>query len=464
MQLSRFVVTYDSGQEDEHILYNVLSDRYAGVNDATLELLRRFDAGELPTDHDEVEIARELESQGFVVEGREVDDRRLREHLASVAQGIPGTMYVTLMPTLRCNLACTYCFQNEHPTFNSMEAETEEATLEFILRKVDEAATPKLVVCYFGGEPLTRKDFVLRTAKVLHTSMAARGGTFGWEIITNGVNLDRPFVEELKRFGDGWIKITLDGDKETHDQARVFHNGKGSFDVILANLAEVASHVRLVIGGNYFPDQEESYMRLVQRLQDMGIASKLEGIGFKPVEDTVFKPAEDIAAAEKGSCAGCRSGAKEESESIVRIGRLLRKKNLGSTRNLVLDKNPAPCELHWDNSFTVDPDGLVYKCPVVAGRSEVAVGSVSGGALREAPLVELRPWEQCGDCAYLPICVGGCLGSQYLKTGRRDQVSCKKEVFEATFRERIPRRYLEELGAAAWVSAQEAPPAGRDPH
>ena len=93
---------------------------------------------------------------------------------------------------------------------------------------------------------------------------------------------------------------------------------------------------------------------------------------------------------------------------------------------------------------------LVYKCPAVAGRPEVAIGSVTNESLRGAPLLELRPWEQCGDCAYLPVCVGGCLGGQYLKTGRRDQVNCKKEWFEASFREAVPRRYLAELADTPW--------------
>jgi len=41
--------------------------------------------------------------------------------------------------------------------------------------------------------------------------------------------------------------------------------------------------------------------------------------------------------------------------------------------------------------------------------------------------------------------VGGCLGGKFLKTGRRDQVACKKEMFAASFRETVVRRYLAEF-------------------
>lgn len=206
-------------------------------------------------------------------------------------------------------------------------------------------------------------------------------------------------------------------------------------------MAEVAGAVRLRIGGNFLPGQEASYARLVQQLDDAGVLAKLDAIRFKPVQPT--------AANGGATCTTCASSSKDEGEALIRLDRLVRGKRR-AVRSDTLDGLPNVCELHWDNQFVVDPNGLVYKCPAVAGRPEVAVGSVTGGALRGAPLLELRPWEQCGDCAYMPVCVGGCLGGKYLETGRLDQVNCKKEWFEATFSQRVPRRYLEELSAAPW--------------
>jgi hypothetical protein len=52
-----------------------------GIDDAVLELMRRLDAGALPEDGDEADVAREFSAQGFLVEDRAVDDRGLREHL-----------------------------------------------------------------------------------------------------------------------------------------------------------------------------------------------------------------------------------------------------------------------------------------------------------------------------------------------------------------------------------------------
>lgn len=443
MHLSRFLVTYESVRADEHVLYDVLADRYVGVNSATLDSIARITSPQGSEDEDDRAVAADLAAQGFLVAGRAHDDRRLREHLARVARGEPGVMSITLMPTLACNLACSYCFQKGSPAYNTMSRETEEQAIEFILRKVDEAGTPHLRLEYFGGEPLARKDVVLRTAEILSRSMAARGGSFSWHIITNGVSLDRPFVDAMKRFGPGGVKVTLDGDKETHDQARVYRSGKGTFDVIFENLVAVAGHVELDVGGNFLPGQQASYERLVQRLEGAGVLAQLHAIKFKPAQET--------AANDLGTCAGGCGSAKEESETLVALDRLIRKKRPDVARSETTDALVAgPCELHWGPSYIIDPDGLVYKCPAVAGRPETAVGTVRDNVMKGAPLLELRPWEQCGDCAYLPVCVGGCLGGQYLKTGRRDQVNCKKEWFEASFREAVPRRYLTELAESPW--------------
>ena len=111
MQLSRFVVAYENVRPGEHVLYSVLEDRYAGIDDATLRAVARWSAGEVPANAEELETQGVLVEDGFLVEGRGEDDARVAAHLDKAREGVPGTMYVTLMPTLQCNLACNYCFQ-----------------------------------------------------------------------------------------------------------------------------------------------------------------------------------------------------------------------------------------------------------------------------------------------------------------------------------------------------------------
>jgi uncharacterized protein len=446
MELSRFVLTYRGVRPGEHVLYSVLSDRYVGIDDRTLEAISRWSRGHLPTDSEEKDAYAALSEDGFLVEDRSDDDERLREHLDRAKDGVPGEMHVTLMPTLACNLACDYCFQKEHPAFGKMQQKTEEATVEWILRTIDERNLQALHVHYFGGEPLTRRDFVLRTAEILWTSMAARGGTFAWSCTTNGVNLTPDFARAMRRFGDGVFKVTLDGDRETHDRMRTYRNGRGSFDEIFANVLACASLVRIRIGGNFLPDQQASFEKLLDRLDSAGLREELESVRFKPIIDT---------QRQKSTCTGC--DGKAETQTLVQLNKSIERRGFGprEQRHETLEEMLGPCELHWQNSYTIDPEGRVYKCPAVAGIPGMEVANVGASAgEKEAPLLVLRPWQKCGDCPYLPVCMGGCLGGKYLKTGRVDEVACKLESFEISFREAVKKRYLAEFDSTEeWPNA-----------
>src|SRR5256712_6475565 len=284
MQLSRFVVAYENVRPGEHVLYSVLEDRYAGIDDATLRAVARWSAGEVPANGEERETQGVLVEGGFLVEGRGEDDARVAAHLDKAREGVPGTMYVTLMPTLQCNLACNYCFQKEHPAFTKMSSPTEDATLEWLLRQVDERRLHTLHVHYFGGEPTTRKDYCLRTAEVLSASMKARGGKFRWDMTTNGIHLDVEFAKKMESFGPGGFKITLDGDKETHDQMRVYRDGRGTFDLIFDNVVTLArAGCKIFVGGHFFPDQAASFEALLDRFEHTGVAPLLAGVQFRPM-------------------------------------------------------------------------------------------------------------------------------------------------------------------------------------
>jgi uncharacterized protein len=119
------------------------------------------------------------------------------------------------------------------------------------------------------------------------------------------------------------------------------------------------------------------------------------------------------------------------------------------------------CELHWEQAYTIDPVGRLYRCFAVAGRPELAIGTVRDGVSRPDPLVADAPWRRdtrCRACPFVPVCFGGCLGGAYLGTGRAGEVLCRREHLEASFREEVVRRYLEEFHPEA-LRPRETPAA-----
>jgi len=78
MQLSRFVVAYQDVRPGEHVLYSVLTDRYAGIDAATLDAIERWTRGDEPADADERTAQQVLLEDRFLVHSRAEDDANVR--------------------------------------------------------------------------------------------------------------------------------------------------------------------------------------------------------------------------------------------------------------------------------------------------------------------------------------------------------------------------------------------------
>ena len=89
-------------------------------------------------------------------------------------------------------------------------------------------------------------------------------------------------------------------------------------------------------------------------------------------------------------------------------------------------------------------DGGIYKCPVLMGQDEFQVGTLADGVNDYTQSHNLNVWknDECLDCAYLPLCFGGCRFLRKLQTGAIDGVNCRRDLLDATL-EKIVRQDLE---------------------
>jgi uncharacterized protein len=96
----------------------------------------------------------------------------------------------------------------------------------------------------------------------------------------------------------------------------------------------------------------------------------------------------------------------------------------------------GPCEIHADHSHTIGPDGSLFACPGFAGEALQSTGHIDGRhehyrstALRN--FERLAAWEQCHDCAFIPVCAGGCTVAAHNELGDMHAPNCHKPSFEA---------------------------------
>ena len=96
----------------------------------------------------------------------------------------------------------------------------------------------------------------------------------------------------------------------------------------------------------------------------------------------------------------------------------------------------GPCHVHIQNAQTIGPDGSLYACPGFTGQLALSTGHIDDRreSWRESArekFERLSPWKECGDCAFIPVCAGGCVAASYAQVGDMNTPTCHKPSFES---------------------------------
>jgi uncharacterized protein len=437
-------------------LMNTFTDAQLIVSSDVAALLDRLagrSAGQAFSEA-EREAIETLSEHGFVVEDREGERRRLEEFFATVRED-GSQLRVTVLTTLQCNFACDYCIQGDHGDYNKhagrMSLETAARVGDWCEQRLDAVAPSSFALTFFGGEPLLNLPVLYYLAERLWTACEARGVRMVVSIITNGLLLTKDVVERLRPFGLNGVKITLDGDRDTHNRMRPLRGGQGTFDRIIANIRQVADACRISIGGNFDESSIESYPALLDFLREQEFADKLAKVNFKPVirggaqparKGNKFIPLSPVGQPSKplnGTCmttAGGGTSACDTCHFVDEKMSFLRDETMKRGFPTVDGVHMGPCEIHRKHAHTIGPDGSLYACPGFAGDAPSATGHIDARAdvasARAASRFEkLAAWKACSDCAFIPVCAGGCTVAAHAELGDIDAPNCHKTSFEA---------------------------------
>src|SRR5437660_637248 len=180
MQPSIFNLRVPLAAREEVFLMNTLTDAQLVVSSDVASLLDRCAdpaaAGALDAEaQDALGI---LTEHGFVVADRESERRALDEYFASIRHD-SSQLGVTVLTTLQCNFACDYCFQGDHGDYNKfaakMSLETSGRVGAWIERELDRVTPERLVLTFFGGEPLLNLPVMYDLAHRVHKATQMRG-------------------------------------------------------------------------------------------------------------------------------------------------------------------------------------------------------------------------------------------------------------------------------------------------
>ncbi|MDI4643527.1 radical SAM protein [Cohnella hashimotonis] len=178
--------------------------------------------------------------------------------------------------TSRCNLNCSYCymFNKGDTTFQSkpkiMLRETAILALNKIYSYSMKHKISEIDVVLHGGEPLlSGKEWV---SWFLEKSEELKPANLrvAYCIQTNGTLLDNEWISIFKSRSVN-IGISLDGEREIHDQNRIDHNGNGSYEKVTKGIDLLLKSGYKKWGVLVVADPEISGEDVYNHLLDLGV-------------------------------------------------------------------------------------------------------------------------------------------------------------------------------------------------
>jgi len=459
MQPSMFNVRVPLEDQNEVFLMNTFTDAQLIVSKDVAELLDRVaDGPQVSWTEEEREALATLAENGFLVRDRQADHRNVQEYFRTVREG-REQLRMTVLTTLQCNFACDYCIQGDHGDYNKhaakMSLETAARVADWAERRLDELGSESYVLTFFGGEPLLNLPVVYYLAERMWHACEARGVRMLINIITNGLLLTPEVVDRLLPWGLNGVKITLDGERDTHNRMRPLRGGQGTFDRIVRNIRDIAGKCRIAIGGNFDMETADSYPALLDFLKEQDFADKLAKVSFKPIirnrtppaatpaaPGSRFIPLTAVGTDSKPLGGACMTSAGTGTSACDSCGVLddqmtfLREETKKRGFDTVDGVHMGPCEIHRQHAHTIGPDGSLYACPGFAGEAAKSTGHIDGREeswrTRAAAQFEaLAAWKECRDCAFIPVCAGGCTVAAYNELGSINAPNCHKAALEA---------------------------------
>ncbi|MBI3585318.1 MAG: radical SAM protein [Nitrospinae bacterium] len=423
MKPSRFNITIPMENKGDYLIYNTFSKNYAVVDNDAKSVIEKL-GRKIELNEDEKYIVNQLKEADIVVDDEVDEDLELEYHFQK-NKFDTSVLSVNILTTYGCNLNCVYCFQDGVKASVLIDMEMCNKVAAWLCERMEKVRPEILRVVFYGGEPLLNIKAIKFLSQLLFLAASQRNITVESSIITNGVLLNEELIDELIPWGLKSIRVTLDGDKSAHNSKRYFKDGRGTFDLILKNLEKIKGRVPIYLNGNFDDSTRDKFPALLDTLVDRGFKGYIGGITFK----TILKNIESAIVGNNNCSDVCTFSDMSNVGDMLFLIRETEKRGFKSGMGVAL----GPCEVSKECSYTIDPEGKIYKCGGFVGRKEFVIGDLSkqGFNYKLAQFMTTDTWRgDCKGCSYMPLCGGGCRAAAYVKHGNFQKVACDSLYFE----------------------------------
>ncbi|MFA5365472.1 MAG: radical SAM protein [Candidatus Bathyarchaeia archaeon] len=328
---------------------------------------------------------------------------------------------VSFAATKACNLKCLHCHADAREPFPN------ELSLKESIKAIDELANLGTEALIFsGGEPLLRKDFVLKLAEYCVDVGIVPA------MLTNGVLINHKVAFELKDAGIMAVGIPIDStDPAVHDRLR---NVAGTFEKGLRGIrACIDVDLEVVVTTMALRSNFAQIPKMIDFVTGIGVDQVAiydlvpNGRGKEMVDEMMLQE-------QRVQVIRYLQRVQEEKEMVFvfsggnplfpEIASTMHKTRGTKPADLLLKQfwvhEPVGCHAGI-NYLSLRPNGDVYPCPFL----QIKVGNIREQSLADMwygseLLKTLRNRSllkgKCGECEYKQTC-GGCRGRAYTCNG-----------------------------------------------
>ncbi len=305
--------------------------------------------------------------------------------------------------TFRCGLHCRHCYTDCYNKVSYIKRELKTDQVKFILDKIYRAGC--LWLCFTGGDPLTRKDF-------LDIYSYAKDKGFIITIFTNGYSMTKEIANYLKRRPPFVIELTLNavGEQLYEKISQV----KGSFKKTMQGIDLILkARLPLKIKTQITKDNLVEFVKLKKFIK---------GLGLK------FRPSVDLHARLDGDLTPCNLRISPE-EVLNLDGRVnpdcpnepdrLDRNQKPHTSHFTPNTQLFQCAVGGGDGINLDPYGNTFLCNLIRKpKLNLLKVDVEYAQSKLLPLVRDKKFttdSKCKDCKLREFC-WWCPGKAYVET------------------------------------------------
>lgn len=361
-----------------------------------------------------------------VIFPKEFDEKQYFRFYLNKMKYAPHRATFIISLTSDCNLCCKYCFEGPKKAAIYMSDDVASKAVDYIVDVFGKNPSIRcLDIAFFGGEPLLNTE-VMHVICTAISNINEISGVVRYSLTTNLTILKDSDIDLMKQYGFSNVQVALDGPQPIHDSRRKFKSGRGSFCIIIDNIKKLIDNgIKVILILNFDNQNKDSYNDLIPFINQYLPFEQLEFI-LNPITKSLCG----------STCDGWLMTSAQEAKTYLEL--YSKFKQYGITVQ-ALGQSDMLCMLSTDVSCIIDPEGSVYKCPIMLGEPNYSVGNIfsrlPSNLYYEMLLQE--PWEDCLEqaCAYLPVCGGGCRALALVNIGNLKSTYCQKvDYFEDVYR------------------------------